>query len=77
MWDQGIGGALTVYHANYIGGTSLTIIGCTSGRTYNFVIAAINSIGTSVASYVFSILAATVPDPPINLIKDEENTNET
>ena len=50
MWDQGIGGAWTVYYANYIGGTSLTITGCTSGTTYNFVIAAINSIGTSVAS---------------------------
>jgi hypothetical protein len=57
--------------------TSLTLTNLTSGRTYKFVIAAKNSIGTSNFTSELSIFAATVPDPPKSITRDNANINTT
>jgi hypothetical protein len=48
----------------------LSVAGLTAGTTYNFKVAATNSIGTSVFTSVFPIIAASLPDPPIALMID-------
>ncbi len=53
----------------------MTVTGLVAGTTYNFKVAAINIVGKSIESYVLPILAATIPDPPTALTKDEANSN--
>ena len=45
----------------------LTTVPLTAGTTYKFKVTASNSVGSSLDSEVISILAAKVPDAPINL----------
>ena len=49
---------MTVKEANYNGGTSLLVTGCTAGTTFKFQVAAINSVGTSILSAQFTIVAS-------------------
>ena len=49
--------------------------GVTTGNTFKFKIAATNIAGTSIFTSEIAILAATVPDPPTGLIRDDANTN--
>ena len=67
---------MVVYNDAYIGGTSLTATtGITAGSTYNFQIAATTNYGSSTFTSVFSIIAATIPDPPTDLTRDEVVTD--
>ena len=76
-WDSGTGEAMSIHTANYEGGTPFIATGCTLGTLYQFSIAAINSVGTSIQSSTLSIPAATVPASPTALTKDDMNTNTT
>ena len=48
-----------------------TKITLTSGVTYSFKVTARNSVGISEYSSPVSILAATIPDPPLSLANNE------
>jgi hypothetical protein len=56
---------------------SKTVTGLTAGTTYNFRLNTKNIVGSSILTSVFPIIAATVPDPPTAVTKDEENSNLT
>ena len=58
---------MEVLNANFIGGTSMTVSVSTPSIFYNFLVSALNSVGTSIPSSNFSIIAASVPDPPTAL----------
>ena len=52
--------------------TSYTQTGLTPGNTYVFKVQASNSVGLSVSSSAFSIIAATVPDAPTDFVRDDD-----
>ena len=52
-------GVLTQYY--------LTTVSLTPGTTYKFKVTARNSVGSSLDSEVVEILAAKIPDVPVNL----------
>jgi len=53
----------------------LTTVPLTAGTTYKFKVTARNSVGSSLDSAAVSILAAKLPDAPINLANVPANTN--
>ena len=53
----------------------LTTVTLTAGTTYKFKVTARNEVGISVESEVVEILAAKLPDAPINLVNMPEITN--
>lgn len=58
--------------------TSALLSGITNaGDTFQFTVSAQNTIGYSLESSIFSVIAATTPDPPINLARDSVNTTKT
>jgi hypothetical protein len=48
-----------------------------SGTTYNFKVQARNVIGVGSLTSAFTIVAATVPDTPTGLTRDNSNTSKT
>lgn len=52
-----------------------TITGLTPGTYYDIVVSARNLIGSSLDSSKLTVLAAQIPDAPINLANDAANTN--
>ena len=56
---------------------SYTQTGLTSGTSYKFKVRARNSVGFSVYSSVFTIVAATKPDEPTSFVRDESSTTKT
>ena len=47
----------------------MTTVGLTAGETYQFKVTARNAVGDSGYSEVVSILAAKLPDSPINFLE--------
>ena len=48
-----------------------------NGERFKFIVRAINSIGTSVNSAEYEIIAASTPDAPVSFLRDEVNTSKT
>jgi hypothetical protein len=46
----------------------LTTVSLTAGTTYRFKVTARNTVGSSVESAELSVLAAKLPDAPVNLV---------
>ena len=67
---------MVLYNANFVGGNSLTVTGCTAGVLYKFQIATINAISISTLSSMLQIIAASVPDPPTSLTINNSLTND-
>ena len=61
--------ATSVSSTNYV--TTVTLI---AGVTYKFKIAARNVVGVSVLSSELAVLAATIPNTPLDLTNDETVT---
>lgn len=57
--------------------TSYTKTGLTAGTTYNFKVQARNVIGVGSFTSAFTIVAATVPNVPTAMTRDEANTSKT
>jgi len=53
----------------------VTSVSLTPGTSYSFKVTARNSVGSSEKSTALSVLAATIPDAPINLANDPTVTN--
>ena len=62
--------------ATGITSTSYTQAVSTEGDSYKFRVRARNQIGLSEYSSVFTILAAVVPDEPVNFVRDQGQTTE-
>ena len=41
-----------------------------SGLTYRFIVRAVNSVGVSANSAQYSVIAATVPNPPTSFVRN-------
>ena len=55
-----------------------TINGLTSpGGTYRFIVRAVNIVGPSANSAPYSVIAATVPNPPTSFIRNSVSTTKT
>jgi hypothetical protein len=74
-WDNGTSTFTTL--ASGVTALTYTKTGVTSGVTYQFKVAARNSIGLSVYSGSISIIAAVVPSVPNSLTRDNANTDST
>jgi hypothetical protein len=74
-WDNATGSFTTLV----TGLTALTYtkFGVSSGQTYQFKVAARNSIGLSDFTSAFSIIAAVIPSAPQSLARDNANTDST
>lgn len=67
-----------VLAASTSGQVQKTLSGITTpGEIFQFTVQAKNAIGSSVASSIFPVVAATLPDPPVNLTRDQVNTSKT
>lgn len=76
-WDEGNGSEEYVLCDFGVDDTSYTMTGLTMGHTYKFMVHAQNEIGFGVWSDPIAIIAATVPNEPLLLERDSENTNKT
>lgn len=66
-WDQAIGtyivvGSSTSGQTNFV--KALAADGSNAGKTYNFKVSALNSVGESPLSDAYVVVASTIPDPP-------------
>lgn len=75
--DGGAGDGSYSVIAETVSGTSYTATSLTAGTTYSFKVEATNEFGYSDFSDPVSILAAQVPDKPINLANDASITSST
>ncbi len=57
--------------------TFFTLTDLTAGNTYKFKVSATNSVGASEYTSDLSIVAASVPGPPTDLMIDTTSTNGT
>lgn len=70
FWDRGLGNNLFVYKGLTAGYLTFTVPldtdadGLEAGRTYVFVVSAINGVGEGAQSNPVSVIAATKPDKP-------------
>ena len=63
--------------ASGVTGTSYLKTGLSNGNSYKFRVRARNSIGYSSYSSPFSILAATLPNPPTTFVRDQGSTTKS
>jgi hypothetical protein len=66
-WDQAMDtyiviGSSTAGLTNFV--KALAADGSNAGKTYNFKISALNSVGESPLSDAYAVVASTIPDPP-------------
>lgn len=61
--------------ASNIVAKTYTAVGLTAGQTYKFKVESRNSFGFSVLSEEVAIIAAAIPDAPINLSNDASITS--
>ena len=66
FYDQGID-SVVLLQANVLDKYYQTTVSLTPGLTYKFTVTARNSVGHSADSAVLAVLAATLPEAPINL----------
>jgi len=67
-----------VLAASTSGLTQQTLSGITTpGETFQLTVVAINQIGQSTESSIFSVIAATIPDAPTNLTRNQASTSKT
>lgn len=76
-WDQGTG--IFVNIANSTSGQTsfykqLATNGSDAGKSFNFLCTAVNSIGESVYSDAYLVVAATIPDAPTMLVRNNITT---
>lgn len=79
-WDSAIG-VYEVMEASTSGENDFTkelaTDGTDAGKSYNFQISALNTIGESDLSDEYMVVSATIPDPPFELTRNEVLTSKT
>lgn len=74
-WDQGTS-TWTQLATSTVGATTFTKdSGLSPGTTYKFKVSGVNSIGEGAQTTEFAVIAASVPDAPITLARDDSNTD--
>lgn len=77
-WNQGAANSWAELAAST--GNQITFTknsGLSAGVTYKFKVKAVNTIGTGPLSSELPVIAASVPDAPTSLLRDEANTDRT